>query len=80
MPTSNPPGRPFSDWKFHSPVSYWDPAHFGGIAAALDGLMVLGGSIYLLVTTPSRFVRGVAVFAVLLSVLGWGCAFVMWMS
>jgi len=20
---------PLSDWRFHSPVSYWDPAHFG---------------------------------------------------
>ncbi|MEM8629924.1 MAG: cobalamin biosynthesis protein CobQ [Pseudomonadota bacterium] len=25
---------PFTDWKFESPVSYWDSAHYGSIAAA----------------------------------------------
>jgi len=71
---------PLSDWQFHSPVSYWDPAHFGEIVVVLEGIVVLGGSIYLLVTATSRFVRGVAVFALALSMLGWGFAFVMWMT
>jgi hypothetical protein len=32
---------PFSDWKFHSPVSYWNPAEYGQYASAADSLVVL---------------------------------------
>lgn len=35
---------PLSDWRFSSPVSYWDPAHYGRLAslaeAALSGFAV----------------------------------------
>lgn len=27
---------PLSDWVFHSPVSYWDRRHYGGIVGALE--------------------------------------------
>ncbi len=27
---------PFSDWRFVSPVSYWDNAHYGGIISVLE--------------------------------------------
>ncbi len=30
---------PLSDYRFVSPVSYWDPAHYGRIAAPLDALL-----------------------------------------
>jgi len=33
---------PFSDWIFESPVSYWDPGHFGGIVGPVEGLLCLG--------------------------------------
>ena len=37
---------PFSDWRFASPVSYWDPMHFGHIMSALEILAVfIAGSI-----------------------------------
>lgn len=32
--------QPISDWVFRSPVSYWDPAHFGWIVMPME--MVLG--------------------------------------
>ena len=32
---------PLSDWKFESPVSYWDPAHYGGIMAPLEYIFAL---------------------------------------
>lgn len=35
---------PFSDWRFSSPVSYWDPAYHGLRFAAFEIAMVLGGS------------------------------------
>ena len=38
---------PFSDWRFLSPVSYWDPAHYGAYAAPLEAGLVLLGSVIL---------------------------------
>lgn len=33
---------PLIDWKFISPISYWDPAHFGQIVGAIDAVVILG--------------------------------------
>ncbi len=33
---------PLSDWRFESPFSYWDPAHYGTIFASLEVLLVVG--------------------------------------
>jgi len=38
---------PFTDWHFVSPVSYWDPAHYGAYALALEAALVLFASFYL---------------------------------
>ncbi len=38
---------PFSDWRFTSPVSYWDPEHFGGYAALGEVVLVLAVSVFL---------------------------------
>ncbi len=32
---------PFSDWRFESPVSYWDPAHHGALAGLIESISVL---------------------------------------
>ena len=38
---------PFSNWRFESPVSYWDPAHHGAVVASLEALGVLAGCVLL---------------------------------
>jgi hypothetical protein len=38
---------PFSDYRFISPISYWDPRHHGAIVSLVEILMVSGGSVYL---------------------------------
>lgn len=38
---------PLSNWRFESPVSYWDPNHYGGIVSTLEILAVLVGCIFL---------------------------------
>ena len=38
---------PFSDWRFISPISYWDPAHYGNWASLLEIFAVLAISIFL---------------------------------
>lgn len=33
---------PLSDYRFESPLSYWDPDHYGGIVAGVELLLVIG--------------------------------------
>ena len=71
---------PFSDWIFSSPVSYWDPAHYGQIAGALEAALCLVLCIALFRRfrgLPARaliclaaLVESVPAFATLLSVYG----------
>ncbi|WP_299489389.1 hypothetical protein [Acaryochloris sp. IP29b_bin.137] len=32
---------PFSNWRFESPISYWDPNHYGGLFTRVEILAVL---------------------------------------
>jgi hypothetical protein len=32
---------PFTDWRFHSPFSYWDRDHYGGIVSLVELLLML---------------------------------------
>ena len=43
---------PFSDWRFASPVSYWDPAHHGRLVGALEIAAVLAASAWLYLRKP----------------------------
>jgi hypothetical protein len=38
---------PFSDYRFISPLSYWDPRHHGTIVALIEISLVTVGSVYL---------------------------------
>jgi len=68
---------PFSDWRFTSPVSYWDPDHYGGYAAIGEVLLVLAVSVFLFRAYRGRgrwIVAGVAgIYALFVSfaVLMW---------
>jgi len=39
---------PLSDFRFRSPVSYWDPAHFGSQVALIEACFGIGLSVFLL--------------------------------
>ena len=43
---------PFTDWQFSSPVSYWDPAHYGNWFSIVEILSVLATSVYLYFNCP----------------------------
>ena len=68
---------PFSDWRFTSPVSYWDPEHYGGYAALGEVVLVLGVSVFLFRAYRGRgrwIVAGVAgIYALFI-----GFAVLMW--
>lgn len=38
---------PFTDWRFISPVSYWDPKHYGVIVTILECLLLIFSCIFL---------------------------------
>lgn len=38
---------PVSDWRFRSPVSYWDPAYHGVLGASLEVTLALGAIFFL---------------------------------
>ena len=38
---------PFTDFRFISPVSYWDPQHYGNIMSVLEIVLFLGGAVFL---------------------------------
>lgn len=49
---------PLSDWRFHSPLSYWDGRHHSGWVGALEIGLVLASMFVLWQRFDSRFVRG----------------------
>lgn len=56
---------PVSDWRFHSPVSYWERDHFAGIVAPLEAILGAGLSIVLIRRFQSIWVRAVLASLVL---------------
>ncbi len=58
---------PLSSWRFISPVSYWDPRHYGWLVGPLELLLIVGGATALFRSeTPAwrRLARGVLVTSV----------------
>ena len=48
---------PISDFIFQSPISYWDPDHYGAIVSPIEQLLVFGASIYLYPRLKTRLAR-----------------------
>ena len=70
---------PFSDWRFLSPISYWDPRFYGQIFMWVELATALGTSGYVVWTTEHRPMRITAsvTFALFLAflmfaMLNWG--------
>jgi hypothetical protein len=62
---------PLSQFAFHSPISYWDPAHYGHIVGVVELLLTLVASIFLFPRLQSRITRGALVAVNLISVLAY---------
>ena len=62
---------PFSNYRFISPVSYYDPAHYGTIAALIELLWVLGSTIYLIRWVKSPIGKGLMVLTNLVYIGGY---------
>lgn len=52
---------PLTNWKFISPVSYWDPKYYGHIVGPIEVAMVLAASIYAWRKFKTRLMRALIV-------------------
>ena len=68
---------PFSDWRFESPVSYWDPAHHGYWASLAELVAMVFASVYLYLRYPPLRVWVFSILGIYLAYLGY--ALVVWM-
>ena len=48
---------PLSNWRFESPVSYWDPNHYGHIVSVIEVLAVVAACVVLLTNYQSLAAR-----------------------
>ena len=49
---------PLSNFRFASPISYWDPDHHGGIVALIEFLLVMVASLRVWQLLRSRWLKG----------------------
>ncbi len=59
---------PLSNWRYISPVSYWDPRHFGQYVVWVEVALTLLGSVYVVTrsaSNPMRIIAGLTLFAYL---------------
>jgi hypothetical protein len=49
---------PLSNWRFISPLSYWDRAHHAALIVPLEMLLLAIGSIWIWRRRPQRWLRG----------------------
>jgi len=69
---------PLSDFRFASPVSYWDPAHYGQFIAPLELLVVVAGGAWLLRTSESTTLFRSVATILFIYLTFWAAAAVMW--
>lgn len=57
---------PISEWRFRSPISYWDPAYYGSWASLLEAAVGIAAAIVIFRRYSSRLVRAAVLVAMLL--------------
>ncbi|HEY9761795.1 MAG TPA: hypothetical protein V6D07_04680 [Trichocoleus sp.] len=62
---------PLSNYRFISPVSYWDPDHYGALIALIESSLVLIASVYLWRQVRSRLGRGLLLLTNVVYVAGY---------
>jgi hypothetical protein len=62
---------PITNWRFMSPVSYWDPSHHGAWGAGIEAVLLLLATAILWRRHPGRGPRSALALLALLSVTTW---------
>lgn len=68
---------PFSDWRFASPVSYWDPAHHGRWFSLIEIFTVVSAAFYM--AWRSAPLRPWAAATTMVYLLYWVYVYLVWM-
>jgi len=69
---------PFTNWRFASPVSYWDPQHFGAIFVWVELVFAVAACVYVGWKGSHSPMRYVALGTLLLYVVGIAYAVAVW--
>ena len=69
---------PFSDWRFESPISYWDPAHHGIWVGLAEIGMVIAASVWLVRRYPYRWSKALFAMLAISYIVYIGYVFVVW--
>ena len=56
---------PLADWRFHSPVSYWDRDHYGGVFSIIEATLGVVLAVVLFRRFHAWWVRALCVLAIL---------------
>ncbi len=62
---------PFSNYRFKSPISYWNPTHWGRVVAAGEMMLVVAGSVYLYPALITPWAKPVLVIVNVVYVVGY---------
>ncbi len=71
---------PLTHWRFASPVSYWDPRHFGLQAALLEFLFAVAAAAFVCIKGPGKPIRIAALATLAMYLAGIAFAVMMWMG
>ena len=69
---------PLSDWRFLSPLSYWNPAYHGQIVGLIELIVVIAGGAWLLRTSESKHLKLGAAFILFAYLIYWGFISLLW--
>ncbi len=68
---------PLSEFRFESPVSYWDPAHYGLFGAGLEGMVLVGAGAVLWTRYEHPAARWAVLILCALHGLGYGAFYLL---
>lgn len=69
---------PITDYRFFSPLSYWDSRHYGSIISSAEFLLVLGLSTIIWRRNNRRWEKVLVGFICFSYLFGYGYAFLVW--
>ena len=70
---------PLSDYRFESPVSYWDPRRYGLIVSIAEVSAVIGASTVIWMRKNGRLDKAAVIFVILFYAAGFAFAYHYWM-
>lgn len=71
---------PLSNWRFFSPVSYWDPKYFGWFVAPIELGMAICSSVFLVAKSESKPIRSISWFVLGLYGLAIAAVLTFWLT